>query len=82
MSHPDHQGETPQAFISRHVVGDVVDGQIVTHVSFGTFVELGGGVHGLLHQDELSVTPALGSALRVEILAMDADRGHVALRPA
>jgi ribosomal protein S1 len=82
MSHPDHQGETPQAFIARHAVGDVVDGEVVQHVSFGAFVELGGGVHGLLHHDEVPEAPAPGTALRVEILAMDAERGRVALRPA
>lgn len=73
---------TPRAFIARHTVGDVVDGQVVEHVPFGAFVELGGGVHGLLHRDELTETPALGTAVRVEILAMDADQGRVALRPA
>ena len=84
MTHPEapDPGETPQAFIARHTVGEVVDGHVVVHVSFGSFVELGGGVHGLLHRDELTETPALGAALRVEILAMDPDQGRVALRPA
>jgi len=78
MTHP----ETPQAFIARHTEGDVVDGQIVEHVPFGAFVELGGGVHGLLHQDEMPEAPAPGTELRVEILAMDAGLGRVSLRPA
>ncbi|HEY8544842.1 MAG TPA: S1 RNA-binding domain-containing protein [Acidimicrobiales bacterium] len=79
MTQPD-----PQAFMTRHAVGDVVDGQVVEHVPFGAFVELGQGVHGLLHHIELrgGDAPAIGTAVRVEILAMDPDRNRVALRPA
>ena len=81
MTHPDHH-EAPRAFIARHAVGDVVEAHVVEHLPFGAFVELGGGVHGLIHRDEAPAAPAAGTALRVEILAMDADQGRVALRPA
>lgn len=84
MTHPDHQDpqDLQRAFIARHAVGDVLDGQVAEQASFGSFVALGGGAQGLLHRTELTETPALGAAVRVEILAMDPDLGRVALRPA
>jgi ribosomal protein S1 len=78
-----HQNETPaQAFFARHVAGDVLDGTVASVVSFGAFVVLVDGVHGLLHKSEWNEQPELGVAVRVKILAIDADHGRLSLRPA
>lgn len=41
-------------FFRTHYVGDVVSGAITKLVDFGAFVDLGGGVEGLVHISELS----------------------------
>ena len=74
-----------QAFFAGCAVGDRFDGNVVAVVSFGAFVELPAGVHGLLHKDEWAAgapAPSVGSPVRVEVLAIDAARQRLSLRPA
>jgi small subunit ribosomal protein S1 len=39
-------------FFRSHKAGDVVDGRVVRHTSFGLFVEVGEGIEGLVHISE------------------------------
>ena len=78
-----HENTTSaQAFFDRRAVGDVLDGNVVSVEPFGAFVELADGVHGLLHESESTQQYAPGEPVRVEILAIDPDRGRLGLRPA
>jgi len=43
-----------EEFFRAHYVGDVVPGTVTKLVDFGAFVDLGGGVEGLVHISELS----------------------------
>lgn len=43
-----------QSIQSRYTVGDLVEGKITKLASFGAFVELDGGIDGLIHISELS----------------------------
>ena len=69
-------------FLADHKVGDVVDGTIESIVAFGAFVELAGGVQGLVHQSEYREPPSLGAPIRVRIAAIDVDAGRMSLLPA
>lgn len=69
------------------VEGAVVAGRVVSVREFGAFVELGGGVQGLLHVSEMSwarvadpsqiVKP--GDAVTVTVLRVDADKQKISL---
>jgi small subunit ribosomal protein S1 len=71
---------------SRYFLGQVVEGQVVSHVDYGIFVEIEDGVDGLIHTvDLLNATEAskkndlrtlypFGQDIKVEILRIDVDR--------
>jgi small subunit ribosomal protein S1 len=69
------------------VEGAVLAGRVASVVEFGAFVELGGGVQGLLHVSEMSwarvadpsqiVKP--GDAITVKVLRVDADKQKISL---
>jgi small subunit ribosomal protein S1 len=69
------------------VVGAVLTGRVVSVRDFGAFVDLGGGVQGLLHVSEMgwsrvadaaqAVTP--GEELTVKVLRVDEDTQRIAL---
>jgi small subunit ribosomal protein S1 len=46
--------DTYQTFFDRYRVGDVLVGKVVRMTDFGLFVELSGGVEGLVHVSELA----------------------------
>jgi predicted RNA-binding protein with RPS1 domain len=56
-------------------VGDVFSGQVVSTVPFGSFVEHPAGAHGLLHGQQAEV----GAAVRVKVLAVDAEKQRFSL---
>jgi small subunit ribosomal protein S1 len=76
-----------RAFARRHAPGDVLEGKVTKLVSFGTFVQLGDGLEGLVHISELSTkhvqTPAevvaVGDDVKVKILDVDPKRRRVSL---
>jgi len=68
-------------------VGDVVTGRVVSVRDFGAFLDLGGGVQGLLHVSEMgwsrvessSAVATPGQELSVKVLRIDQERGQIAL---
>ena len=69
------------------VPGAVVSGRVASVVDFGAFVDLGGGIQGLLHVSEMSwsrnTTPgaivAPGDEITVKVLRVDEATGKIAL---
>lgn len=68
-------------FLDSHQVGDELDGTVDSIVSFGAFIELDEGVHGLLHESVCRERPQLGSSVRVRIAAMDLEARRMSLLP-
>jgi small subunit ribosomal protein S1 len=70
------------------VPGAVVSGQVVSVRDFGAFIDLGGGVQGLLHVSEMAWTRvsspsevvAPGQNLTVKVLKIDGDRIALSLK--
>jgi hypothetical protein len=67
-------------------VGAVLDGPIVSVVSYGAFVDIG-GFDGLLHRSEMvsagedpRAVFAVGEVLRVEVVSIDRERRRIGLR--
>ncbi len=56
-----------------------IDGTVRTVLPFGAFVELPGGVQGVLHVSEWRDEPQVGRPLSVRILGLDLDRRRVSL---
>ncbi len=83
MSRPTHFNEAAWAqFVASHRVGDVLDGEVVSVVPFGAFIQVGEGVHGLAPKPQWPVLPEPGSRVPVRIQAIDTDACRVALVPA
>ena len=69
------------------VPGAVLSGRVVSVRDFGAFVDLGGGIQGLLHVSEMSwsrtTTPAsmvaAGDAITVKVLRVDGASGKISL---
>ncbi len=69
------------------VPGAVLTGRVASVLDFGAFVELGGGIQGLLHVSEMSwsrsVTPnavvARGDEITVKVLRVDEGTGKISL---
>jgi small subunit ribosomal protein S1 len=69
------------------VVGAVLTGRVVSVRDFGAFVDLGGGIQGLLHVSEMSwsrvTTPgevvAAGDQITVKVLRVDEGTGKISL---
>ena len=73
MSRHTHE-VSPQAwqeFIAAHSDGAALQGQVVTVVPFGAFVECAEGIHGLLHKSEWASEPQPGMTLAVRIVSVD-----------
>ena len=68
-------------------VGSVIEGRVANIVKYGAFVDLGGGVSGLLHVSEMawhrvehpSEILSVGDELEVEIQDVDVERERVSL---
>ena len=82
----EEEGERAEAVRKAVVPGAVLPGRVVSVTSFGAFVDLGGGVQGLLHVSEMAwsrVENATdvarpGDAITVKVLRVD-DSGKIAL---
>lgn len=79
MSHRNE--ESIAEFLNAHQVGDELAGTVDSLVSFGAFIEVADGVHGLLHVAEYRDPPEPGERVRVRIVAMDPEAGRFSLRP-
>ena len=65
---------SPQAwreFLAAHSDGGVLQGQVVSVVPFGAFVECAEGIHGLLHKSEWTTEPRPGTTISVRIAEVD-----------
>lgn len=68
-------------------VGSTIEGRVANIVNYGAFVDIGGGVSGLLHVSEIawhrvehpSKILSVGEELEVEIQDVDVDRERVSL---
>jgi len=68
--------------------GDVVEGQVINIVNYGIFVELDGGVEGLVHNSEISWTKSpkeakeelrVGQIVKSKVLMIDTLKKKIAL---
>ena len=76
-----------QEFASNHQVGELVYGRVTKLVPFGSFIQVGDGIEGLVHISEMSahhvdlpeqvVTPA--EELWVKIIDLDLERRRISL---
>ena len=74
-------------FLTKHSVGEVIKGVISSMTNFGAFVKLGGGVEGLLHNDDCSWNRGdkcadfykVGDEIDVKIIRFDKDKQKVSL---
>lgn len=66
-------------FLAARAEGGAFDGEVVSVVPFGAFVEVGAGVHGLLHRSEWTTEPQAGQTVRVKINQVDFDTRRVSL---
>jgi small subunit ribosomal protein S1 len=66
-----------QDFLTRHRVGDVIEGVVTKQVPFGSFVE-SEGFTGLAHEQSWPV----GTRVSVKILAIDTEKQRFSLAPA
>ena len=70
-----------------HEQGEVVEGTITKLTNFGAFLDLGGGIEGLIHVSEISdrhiKDPAdefkVGDSLKVKILKIDTETKKISL---
>ena len=70
--------QTPFArFAARRSVGEVVDGEVVKAMPFGAFVRVD-EVDGFLPEKP---PPAVGAAVRVRVVAIDAQQERFAVEP-
>src|SRR5437870_10604491 len=81
------QSEVRQTFLTTLQKGQVRYGVVSSIVNFGAFVDVGGGVDGLVHVSELSwkhvdhpsEVVAVGQEVTVEVLDVDLERERVSL---
>ena len=83
-----HTSENPwKAFEDKHNNGDVLEGLKIKSVTdFGIFVDLDGGIDGLIHHSEIDIgTQSIeevykeGQAINVSISGMDSERERISL---
>jgi len=87
LSYKATQQDPWQEFASSHRVGELVYGRVTKLVPFGSFIQVGDGIEGLVHISEMSahhvelpeqvVTP--GEELWVKIIDLDLQRRRISL---
>jgi len=84
----EEQQQANAAEVRRSIVaGAVVEGRVVSVRDFGAFVDLGGGVQGLLHVSEMgssrvsdaSHVVSAGDTITVKVLRVDDDKQKISL---
>jgi small subunit ribosomal protein S1 len=71
-----------QEFLRRQCARTAIDGTVTAVVPFGAFVKVHEDVEGLLHRDEWSEQPKVGSPVTVRILDLDLANRRVSLAQA
>jgi RNA polymerase sigma factor (sigma-70 family) len=61
-------------------IGDQRAGRVLSVVPFGAFVEIGGGIYGLVHSSEMGHPVQVGDRVSVEVLDTAPERRRVSLR--
>ncbi len=87
LSRKDVQEKAMEAVKNHLHVGDVVNGIVKNITSYGAFIEIGGGVVGLAHIEDLSVarikTPyerlKIGQKVNIVIKSIDRETGKISL---
>lgn len=91
LSRKDTMHDPRKDFAANHKAGDQVDGTVANITDFGIFVEVGDGVQGLLHANELHLDPdsdhkafmetnhPTGSKIRVRILSIENEGARIGL---
>lgn len=79
MDEPRVPIEMWREFLAARAEGGIFEGEVVSVVPFGAFVEVGAGVHGLLHKSEWTAEPEAGQTIRVKINDIDLDGRRVSL---
>lgn len=72
---------------AKHPVGSVVQGKVVSHADFGTFVEIHEGIEGLIHISEMDLDDGQksdeayppGTEVKVKVLNFDRDERKISL---
>lgn len=84
MSRPHEPVPLPvwQRFLAEHATGDVLSGRVVDVVPFGAFVDVGDGIHGLIHVSEWVTPIETGSTVSVRINSVDEEGRRMSLTPA
>lgn len=80
-------------FAANHSKGDQIEGTVVNITDFGLFVEVGNGVQGLLHANELNLDPdidhklameaahPIGSKIMVRVILIENEGARIGLTP-
>ncbi len=77
--------ENEGLWMQAHKVGDLVDGRVTRTEQFGAFVDLGGGVEGLVHVSEIGYTRLkhaadgirVGDPVQVKILRVEEEESRL-----
>jgi ribosomal protein S1 len=80
--HEPPSAETWQRFLATHAKGDVVTGRVVDVVPFGAFVDVGDGIHGLVHISEWVTPLERDTTVPVRIREIDPALRRMSLVPA
>jgi small subunit ribosomal protein S1 len=81
------QDDPWQKIVTRHKVGDIVEGKVTKIVAFGAFIEIYEGIEGLVHISELAnrhverpdEVVAVSQIVRVKIIEVDTERRRLSL---
>jgi small subunit ribosomal protein S1 len=76
-----------RSLVRNFPIGAILEGKVTKLVSFGTFVELGDGIEGLVHISEMAtkhiVSPAqvahVGDVVHVKVMDVDPERRRISL---
>ncbi len=76
-----------QELVKKFPIGSIIEGRVTKLVPFGSFVELGDGVEGLVHISEMAKvhveTPeqvtAVGESVMIKVKEVDLDRRRISL---
>ena len=76
-----------RTLVKKYPVGAIVEGEVTKLVTFGSFVDLGNGIEGLVHISEMAKShvdaPAqvckVGDKVQVKVMEIDLDRRRISL---
>lgn len=76
-----------RTLVKNYPVGAIIEGKVTKLVPFGTFVELGAGIEGLVHISEMAKTHVdvpsqvthVGDVINVKVMDVDLERRRISL---